>query len=304
MKKSILILPAMLMSLQLCANEWQLQNLQFITENDGDFREDREYTYGGSLGALFLTNKKNNKAEYISFHFAHQMYTPDDFESADLQVDERPYAGYMYLMSDLSWVDNTTLDSLSFEVGVVGPAAQMEGIQKMIHDLIGSPEPQGWDHQLQNELILQINYEQKNYHNKYLVSQYGFELGNRSIKAFGGVLARWGKNIPKDFGTYNIQSMHDSKILLTSTKQNSQISYYLNFSLKANLIARDIFLDGNTFRNSHSVDKNYATLDIGYGFSCAYENFTFDYLREHSTKKYKTQDKLHSYGSFIFGYYF
>jgi len=39
------------------ANEWKLENLSLTTENDADFRTDRDYTYGSKIEALFEAKK-------------------------------------------------------------------------------------------------------------------------------------------------------------------------------------------------------------------------------------------------------
>jgi len=301
------------------AESWKLKNIELQTENDADIRDDGDYTYGGSIGVLFFredinntnlyipfTNYKNSD-NYISFNIAHQMYTPQDFESSELIVDDRPYAGYIYLQTSLHQSLNNTLKSLTLQIGMVGPSAEMEEIQKIIHSLIGSPEPQGWQYQLKDEFIFQLNYAQKKYYDlnsASIIPEFGIELGNASTKVYTSTLFRWGKNVPKDYGTYVLDNTNYSKIPLENKKEKrtQKWSYYLNFGLKANLIARNIFLDGNSYKDSHSVDKNNFLLDLTYGFSFAYKRFGVDYIRRHSTKEFKSQESYYSYGSLLFSY--
>ena len=315
----------LLSSTLLSAEEWQLKNAYFQTENDADFRDDAAYSYGGKFGALFYRKESQdsfihipfsdykNSDNYLSFSFAHKLYTPKDLNESALIVDDRPYAGYMYLQSALHQVKDNSLISLTTQIGIVGPSSKMESVQKIIHDLIGSPYPNGWSNQIQDELIIQINFSQKEYYklediygyDAVLMPEYGFELGNASTKAYTTALFRWGKNVPKDFGAFLIDNTSTSKIPLNIKKEDKKKwRYYLNFSLKANAIARNIFLDGNSFKESHSVEKNYLSLDIGYGLSFAYKDFSFDYLRRHATKEFKLQDEYYSYGSFLFSYHY
>lgn len=308
------------------ADEWELKNISLQTENDADVRDDGAYTYGSALGTLFYRKDVNNSLlhipftsyqnadNYISFNIAHQMYTPQDFENPNLIKDDRPYAGYLYFLTALHQSKNDTLKSLTLQVGVVGPSAGMQKVQELIHSLIGSPAPQGWEHQLKDELIFQINYAQKKYYdldnifkygyNASIVPQFGVELGNASTKVYTSALFRWGKNVPKDYGAYVIDNTNYSNIPL-NTKQNGENKkwrYYLNVAFKANLIAQNIFLDGNTFQESHSVEKNIFLVDVMYGLSFAYERFSIDYIRRHSTKEFKSQDGFNSYGSLLFSY--
>jgi len=312
-------------SLNLNADEWKLKNISLQTENDADIRDDGAYTYGSALGALFYRNDINNSAlhipftsyknsdNYISFNIAHQMYTPQDFENPNLIKNDRPYAGYLYLQTALHQSKNNTLKSLTLQIGMVGPVAGMKEVQELIHSLIGSPTPQGWDNQLKNEFIFQINYAQKKYYdldnifkygyNASIIPEFGVELGNASTKAYTSALFRWGKNIPKDYGAYVIDNTNYSKIpLKNKINGNKKWRFYLNVGLKANLLAHNIFLDGNIFQESHSVEKNIFLVDVTYGLSAAYKHFSLDYIRRHSTKEFKSQENYYSYGSLLFSY--
>ncbi len=294
-------------------------------ENDADFRTDKAYSYGASISALFLRKDLNSsfmhipftdykqQDNYISFSYAHQIYTPELIEEIELITDDRPYAGYAYFQVGLHQSYDKTLKSLIIQLGLIGPSSGMEDVQDFVHEIIGSPIPVGWDNQLEDELIFQINYDIKHYIktddfldlHSVVIPEYGFELGNASTKLYAGALVRWGWNIAKDYGVAPINANSYSHIPLnTEVKPLSGWNFCFNFSAKANLIAKNIFLDGNTFTDSHSVEKNYFTLDAGYGFSLSYNQFSLDYLRKHTSKEFKTQEGINSYGSLIFSYNF
>ena len=138
-----------------------------------------------------------------------------------------------------------------------------------------------------------------------VIPEYGFDLGNVSTKIYGSALFRWGWGIPKDYGVTPIDNTTYSKIPLSpDNSYENGWSFCFNFAAKANLIARNIFLDGNSIRESHNVDKNYLTATGSYGFSLNYDQYSLDYIRTHTTKEYKTQDGYFSYGSFILSYNF
>jgi hypothetical protein len=307
------------------AQELELKNMNFFIENDADFRTDEAYTHGASITALFLRKdirdtifhipftdyKKQDN--YISFAYAQKIYTPQDLESSELIEDDRPYAGYSYIQTALHQSYNHSLKSLTFQIGLVGPSTGMESVQKTIHDIIGSPYPQGWEHQLGDELTIQLNYDETIYiktkdiysYKSVVIPNYGFELGNASTKVYTGALFRIGNYIPDDYGSLPLNSNSYNKIPLEKSYQPAKgWNFCFNFSLKANLIARDIFLDGNSNRESHSVDKNNFTINGGYGFSLFYNNFSMDYMHTHTSKEFKEQDYYTGYGSFIFSYYF
>ena len=321
MKTTNLLLALLLSGITLEANEWHMKNINFHMENDADFRTDEAYTYGADISVLFQLDNADYlhipftaykmQDNYISFSYAHKMYTPEDLDRADLIVDDRPYAGYMYLQSGLYQSSNKRLKSLIFELGCIGPSTGMKHVQDAIHSIIGSHDPKGWSHQLHDEVTFQVNFSDKYYIDMQpvfgleanLVPEYGFELGNVSTKVYTAALYRFGWNIAKDYGSYAVDNTSYSKIQLDKDKvYKDEWGFSFNLSLKANLIAQNIFLDGNTIVESHSVEKNHFTVDGGYGVSLSYGHWGFDYIRTHTTKEFKLQDSPNSYGSFLFSY--
>ncbi len=59
---------------------------------------------------------------------------------------------------------------------------------------------------------------------------------------------------------------------------------------------RDITLDGNTFRNSHSVDKRHVVAYGGYGVAVMYGRWSA--ARYHSTREFNGQRQSPVFGSF------
>jgi len=320
----------LLLIVKLAAEEegaWEFERINYYFENDVFFKSDSDYTDGSRLSVLlYRPNAKeewlaipfltaSEKANFISFSVTQQIFTPEDLTRKDLIEDDRPYAGWLYFEMGLHQSSPTDLDSLMVQVGIVGPASGMEQMQNLVHKLTGSNLPQGWDNQLNNEVGLQLNYQHKwRYLPKPLwgiessvVPYMGGEFGNISIQARTGVLLRMGWNVPEDFGSSAINGGNENGIpvrrrcLFTPSEPWS-----LNFLLAAggSLVARDIFLDGNTFSDSHSVEK-YPVRGYGsFGFSGRYKNFSLDYINTYYTREFKTEKNGHSVGSVILSYIF
>ena len=309
---------------------FELEAFNFSMENDRFAYTDFGYSHGARVSLLFfrgdttesLLNIPFTSPQYtnnfISFAYAQQMFTPYDLEESQLIEDDRPYAGYSYIEIALHQTTQTDLDSLTLQIGVVGKSSGMEDLQVYYHEKIDVAEANGWSHQLENEFIMQLNYMHKwrlEYSKIYglesvLVPYAGANLGNASIKASGGVLYRIGFNIPKDFGMNSMNEGSFSSLPVESKAiVNDPSKWSLNFNIAAgsNLVARDIFLDGNTFKDSHSVDKNNFNAYVGAGGSARYKNFSVDYQHNYYTKEYE-QRGLHKtykgYGSLIFTYNF
>ncbi len=127
---------------------------------------DRYYSEGMLLGFTSPVKKKNlfdriaiassdNAFRIRSFSLEHQIYTPHHIGNPNLQVGDYPYAallvanyGNRFLEKDYSFTSTLTL-------GVQGPAALGYEIQLFLHrKVFGTNIPQGWKHQLPNDLAI------------------------------------------------------------------------------------------------------------------------------------------------------
>lgn len=301
------IFTLLLLCINLSAADLKLKEMHFITENDGDFRQDNDYTFGSELGALFTVVKKEKGAQtyYLSFSYDWQIYTPKDLNRSDLIEDDRPYAGYQYIKTSFHMANLERVQTFALQIGFIGPSTGMQQVQNAVHSHIGSPHPNGWEHQLKDEFVMQINYSYRKFveldKKSALLPEAGFELGNASIKGYGQILYRYGTDIGSNFGS-SLMDNTDYYTIPRKAKSKKRWRYALQLSLKTNFIARDIFLDGNTIQNSHSVEKNNFTAEVGYGVDLSYKNWNVSYLRKHLTKEFAQQNRYHNYGSLIVSY--
>jgi hypothetical protein len=65
-------------------------------------------------------------------------------------------------------------------------------------------------------------------------------------------------------------------------------------------VGRNIFLDGNTWQDSHSVDKNHVVADMSSGVSLVYKRVKITYTHVYRTKEFTDQDKGQVFGSISF----
>ena len=304
---------------------WTHERSNFYFENDMYFGRDYDYTAGLRLSTLYhIKNPLKNIYDfsplnfggadtYRSFALVHQIYTPKNKEVSYLIKDDRPYAGWTYFEVGIHKSSKTHLRSLNVKLGIVGPLAGAEANQNYLHNAIGAQHVNGWDNQLHNEPGFNLKYTHKwrfRYdEGKFLQSSFipfsELELGNISTKATTGFSMRIGKNIPKDFGVSSIDIGGEDGIpsyeeSLLSKKQDW--SFSLNMNAAASMVAWDIFLDGNTDGDSHSVKKEEIIGYVGAGFSIRYKNFIIDFVRIYNTRKFNSEDKGQNTGSLIFSW--
>ena len=243
------------------------------------------------------------------------MYTPSDIKHEALIEDDRPYAGWTYAGIGLHSKNQRRLDSMEIQAGIIGPDSFAEETQQWVHELRGLQRPNGWDNQVKNELGLAVVYERKwrffssdtlDTTGWDLIPHLGAALGNVYTYANAGVEARWGWNIPRDFGISLIRPAGESNAPVDS--DDLRISLRRSFSLYVFIMAdgravlRNIFLDGNTFAGSHDIDKTYFVTDLGAGAGLMLDRFKLCYTQVVRTKEFKKQKKNQVFGSITFSF--
>jgi hypothetical protein len=238
------------------------------------------------------------------------MHTPGDIEAEVLLEDDRPYAGWTYFGIGLHSKNERRLDSMEIQLGMVGPASFAEQTQKWVHELIGSQRPNGWDNQINNEPGLAIIYERK-WRLLYdgNVGKLGFDvlphlggaLGNVYTYANAGMEARLGWNIPSDFGTSLIRPAGDSNAPLNAqdprVSRDQRFGLYVFAGADGRAVLHNIFLDGNSFTDSHSVDTKHFVADLGAGVGLIIHRFKLCYTHVLRTKEFEGQEDDQVFGS-------
>ena len=244
------------------------------------------------------------------------MYTPTSTERYELVEDGRPYAAYLYGGIAYHTRSDGQLDIVELNIGMVGPAALGHETQDFIHDLRGFEKYNGWDNQLRNELGLQLIVEHKEriFQGKVVgtvshdfIAHGGANLGNVATYLNVGGEYRIGWQLPDDFGTSAVRTggdnatpgRHDYRRLSPNALIHGLHAF---FSMDGRLVARDIFLDGNTFRDSHSVDKESAVADFSFGVSFLTGGWKVSFAHVFRTREFKQQPHHHKYGSLSLSY--
>ncbi len=319
--------------LQAHAGEDTLQPTGTLTlhiENDLFYNTDRQYTHGTKISwvspdmdeyrdnplieRLPLVNQPGYQRS-VSFALGQSIYTPEEIERSDLIRDDRPYAGITYLAIGFHGRDNRQMDTLEFDVGILGRHSYAEDIQEAVHDRIDSINPQGWEHQLRDEPILNAFLERKwrffrKQYNRGLGSDVipyiGGGVGNAFIGANAGGELRFGWNLPDDFGTYVIRPGSESNVPAGGIAQQPlrRTGVHLFLAATGTAVAHNILLDGNTFRNSHSVDKKHFVACFVGGIGIIAGRFKITYAHVYQTKEFKTQEKDQQYGAISVSYTF
>lgn len=242
------------------------------------------------------------------FSIGQGIFTPTDFSRRDLIEDDRPYAGVLIANFGFNARSGDRLQTTQLTLGVVGPWAQGKQVQDAVHEVLGDEKFKGWDNQLHNEPLFMLTHERMR---RWpgdasvnadgwgwdAISHYGGSIGNLETKANFGGEVRFGWKLPDDFGSTPLRPAGENTAP-SRRGRPSGWSWHLFATSDAAWVIRDITLDGNTFRNSHSVDKRHVVAYGGYGVAVMYGRWKFAAARYHSTREFNGQREAPVFGSF------
>jgi lipid A 3-O-deacylase len=237
--------------------------LGFGLDNDA---EQRWYSWPGKLMATAASSQR------YEFAFGQNIYNPEYYIASVALPTDRPYAAWLYTEIAVNSHTPGMQQSLVANVGIVGPAALGEPVQKFIHTITGDREPAGWGNQLRNEPTVLLRYRrswfvpllQSGQIQSDLVPKAGINLGNVFTDAGIGAALRIGNFLPEQDIPLRIQPGLSGGTSYYPIR-NGQLDWLLFAELQGRAVARNLFLDGNTFRNSLSVKKRHLVGDAAAG---------------------------------------
>ena len=262
--------------------------------------DDRDKNKGSSsfLDVLPFFNRPGAQRTF-SISVGQSIFTPEDLDRRDLIIDDRPYAGYTYLGAAIHRKTQRIMDTLEVDFGIVGPHSYAEDVQEKVHKWIGSTEAKGWKNQLKDEPTLELIYERKwRFASSNLGRGFGWDfiphlggrIGNVSIYGNTGAELRFGWNPPVDFGTCPIRPGCESNPATALGDVRSRpFGVHTFLSVDGRAVLRDIFLDGNTWKDSHSVNRKYFVADLGAGIGISAKRFKATYGLIYRTKEFQKQ---------------
>jgi hypothetical protein len=230
------------------------------------------------------------------------IYTPRRTETKALQKDDRPYAGWLFagfLRQNRGRGPGNlpTLDHWEINLGVVGPYSLADNTQIWFHGLIEVDEPNGWRYQIKNEPALlligrrTLRLADTGPPHAWRAQWLGageINLGNVETSLRVSTEGRFGHNLPDEFAL------------------NYPVAWgwYLFGGISARLVGYSLFLDGNTYTDSHHVDKDTfvpaARGGVMFELQRAEIGFTYNFV----VREFKKQEDSDAYATLTFTYRF
>jgi len=247
-----------------------------------------------------------NATTSTTYTFGQSLFTPSNIAISANQDDDRPWAGFLYGSVGLATITKNHVDELDVTLGVVGPEALGEQTQKFVHKHItNSIIPQGWDNQLETEPGVILSWRRR-----WPIWE-TFELSGLRLRfepdinaSLGNVYTYAGTGMSWSIAPYN-ERIQDTPPRVQPAMggtgffdtPDNKLSWNLFGGLHGRAMGRNIFLDGNTFTNSHSVDKNIFVGDANAGIALTYDDYRLSYTLNYRTKEFEGQDDNSVFGS-------
>ncbi len=302
----------------------ELATLTLFVDNDLYIGTDRYYTHGTRIAlmlpevkleqlpwpyrwvATMLPGEGDDWLNSVGFALGQNIYTPEDTRVPEPLADDHPYAGWAYLATVLQHRNATQLHELELTLGIIGPPSQAGAAQRLVHKARGIERPEGWEHQLDTEpgVLVEYNYRHRR---SYPVGDDGLEvdlvprftgrLGNVRTEAVAGATMRFGYNVPDDFHTVHLDLGgygYEPDDVETNT-----FGIYGFLGAAGHLVARNIVLDGNTNGNNRTVERTPWVGELEYGIGIRYKQMHLIYSQVYLTEQFREQRGGHRFGSLI-----
>jgi len=242
------------------------------------------------------------KQRAVSYMIGQLMQAPSDLTIPTLIENEAPYVGLLFWSANLHAFDERVADRLSLTLGVVGPMSGAEQTQKWVHDITGADEPMGWDNQIENEPVFQVSAERllrlAKFQTDKTVGMDVIGMGNGAVGTIEsylalGIGARLGHGLDRSFPTASFLPGRQVNPLAGSITGG----WYVFANVQGRFVANDIGINGNTFKDSHSVPLEHWQAAATGGVAIGFKRWAFLFSVLVATDRYDGQPDTTRFGS-------
>jgi lipid A 3-O-deacylase len=210
-------------------------------------------------------------ANWRSGYFLGQaIFTPENLTAFVPPANDRPYAGWLFGGARLYRDSGDRLDKIEATIGMVGPAALGSDVQKAWHAAFipSAAHINGWHGQLRDEPGLVLS-EQRIWRvplaegllQAEALPEANIAMGNIYDYAAVGAMLRLGHNLHADWGPPRIAPAQQG----SDFQDVESFAWYVYGGGEVRAMARNLFLDGNSFHSGPSVSKKTLVGDANVG---------------------------------------
>lgn len=225
------------------------------------------------------------------------MVTPEDITKEIPDPQDAPYAGLLYLRSTYVAVQDDFADHVATLVGVVGPSSRAEEVQRWVHKVVGSDKPRGWDYQLKDEFVWQLQRTAVWRFSTSDSSPFDAVLladlagGNLETSGGGGLFLRAGNSLARSYSTMGFLSSR------VSTPISASEGWYVYLGGMGHYVHNQILVDGNEFGRSASKGLEHYQYSLMTGFTYTWERASICFSYQSDTEPNKSQTARKNFGA-------
>lgn len=224
------------------------------TDNDILFITDQYYTAGENLNYHYQTKKKiplfhNNDSSktIVSFEYGIKVFNPKNLETTVTQYMDRPYCGWNYIGANvLNFRNKNSGNLFSVQFGLVGEISGIGNFQKWWHKSLGLYTLQGWDSQIRDEAVINLNYNHT----------HGFPIGKgiELVSSSGAWIGTGSNKISQELTLrlFQFNPLGESSWMNAAISRNKppKQECFVYVSFEEDYIFSNIFIEGSLFNNS------------------------------------------------------
>ncbi len=226
------------------------------------------------------------------------MVTPEDITKEIPDPADAPYAGLLYLRSTYVAVQDDFADHVATLVGLVGPSSGAEEVQKAVHKLVGASQPKGWDYQLQDKFVWQVQRTALWRFSTSDTSPFDAVVladlagGNLESRAGAGLFLRAGNGLARSYSTMGFLSSRISAPVATSE------GWYVYLGGTGNYVHNQILVDGNEFGASASEGLENYQYSLMTGITYAWKRASICFSYQSDTDPSESRTARKNFGAF------
>jgi lipid A 3-O-deacylase len=295
----LLLLFSMYVSAQRDSIKDQDVEKYFRLNYDNDFftGTDRYYTQGIVMDLSIPVLRKNpmNKlmlklkeaGNYYGVRLEQDGFTPRSIRHDSIYFGERPYASVLFISFYRISVNAVKRQSVLSEIdlGTIGPNGKGEEEQKAIHKSLNNIQPLGWEYQIQNDVIINYNFE----YVKGLVESKYFECMLISGLRAGTLYDDLGAGLQFRLG---VMQPYFENSGLTRNRKAGKLQCYIYAKEITRGVAYNATLQGGVFNKSSlytipEKDINRLTASAYIGIRIFYKTVGLEYEEAYVTREFK-----------------
>lgn len=225
------------------------------------------------------------------------MFTPSTTSRLVPSPGDRPYAGLLAGSIGLARTapDGRRHDQLSLVLGVIGPASLAGDTQIGWHRIINSPRPQGWATQLGTEPAINLAWRRS----------WRFALPMASITphvgaAIGNVYDHAAGGLTLQLGAANASPAAGLEPLAGSVAalpKDRKLKLSLHLGVEGRAVARNLFLDGNSFTAGRGVQKKTLVGDAFVGGAVSWQGLRVSVRHVWRSREFAGQPDIQRFGA-------